>query len=662
MQKLSFLLKVAALSLSIAAGTEQTKAQTVDKLRWIWERNANDNIYFCVFVTTNEAFTVDWGDGTLDTFVPDVQAYFPWHIYLASGTYTVTVVGSQTCHFTRLYFSTASYDVTYISIKSKNCTFLSCRGAQLIDGSIRSKLHTVDITKADNPNMTGMELQRNRMRLDQCYNVSKVTINANTYPQFLDPRVVAKGDTIDFSADTTFIDLINGRLYYTTFEVFKKDSMYPPLQYGKLWEQMGYCKPADPGNYIEAKGILAFYKSGEYIIKMTNPAVMTATGTSIIPAEVYQQILLPPNNDACLASLSVSEGVLTPVFECDTLHYTVNVGYPVQSIIITALPSDTFASVTGDVGLLSLQVGGNLFSITVTAEDGINTKVYTVVVNRAYPSVDASLARLTVTSEVGEKQLIPVFNPQTLHYTTNVAYNESYVIITAAPSDTKASVSGDLGIQLLKVGSNHFSITVTAEDGITTKTYTVVVNRAYIGVDASLASLKVESETEEKVLTPVFDSQTLHYTTNATSDEYYVIITATPSDFKARVSGDVGIQLLKGGNNYFFITVTAEDGVTAQTYTLVVNRTGVGIAETDCNAALRVYPNPTTGELQIKNYELREDAEYQIFSVVGQVVMQGVLSCRDAACYVPTIINVESLAAGLYFLKIDGKVVKFVKE
>ena len=51
---------------------------------------------------------------------------------------------------------------------------------------------------------------------------------------------------------------------------------------------------------------------------------------------------------------------------------------------------------------------------------------------------------------------------------------------------------------------------------------------------------------------------------------------------------------------------------------------------------------------------LSEDAEYKIFSVVGQVVMEGTLKNNT--------INVESLANGMYFLKVDNKVVKFVKE
>jgi len=78
------------------------------------------------------------------------------------------------------------------------------------------------------------------------------------------------------------------------------------------------------------------------------------------------------------------------------------------------------------------------------------------------------------------------------------------------------------------------------------------------------------------------------------------------------------------------------------------------VKKTSYNQAFMVYPNPTSSQLRIKNYELREDAEYTIYSVVGQVVQQGKLHNNT--------IKVESLASGMYFLKIDGKVVRFVKE
>jgi len=83
----------------------------------------------------------------------------------------------------------------------------------------------------------------------------------------------------------------------------------------------------------------------------------------------------------------------------------------------------------------------------------------------------------------------------------------------------------------------------------------------------------------------------------------------------------------------------------------------ISIAEIAQSAGFKVYPNPVSTQLKITNYELRENTEYSIYSVVGQVVM----SCRDVARNVPTI-DVSHLASGMYFLKIDGKMMKIVKE
>lgn len=80
---------------------------------------------------------------------------------------------------------------------------------------------------------------------------------------------------------------------------------------------------------------------------------------------------------------------------------------------------------------------------------------------------------------------------------------------------------------------------------------------------------------------------------------------------------------------------------------------GVGIVETHNYASVQVYPNPTNGQLKITGYEL---GDYRIYSVIGQVVMQGKLQNETAN------INITSLPNGLYFLKIDGKVVKIIKE
>jgi len=91
---------------------------------------------------------------------------------------------------------------------------------------------------------------------------------------------------------------------------------------------------------------------------------------------------IEPSSDATLQSLTVSAGTLTPVFDESTFSYAVIVEYSVTSITLTATPSYSGASVTGDGEKTSLNVGENRFEIEVTAEDGTTKITYTVVVIR----------------------------------------------------------------------------------------------------------------------------------------------------------------------------------------------------------------------------------------------------------------------------------------
>ena len=81
----------------------------------------------------------------------------------------------------------------------------------------------------------------------------------------------------------------------------------------------------------------------------------------------------------------------------------------------------------------------------------------------------------------------------------------------------------------------------------------------------------------------------------------------------------------------------------------------IGIAETQCSASLRVYPNPAGNQLTIDNGELIIE-NVEIFSVVGQRV--GAYPCGRPEM----TIDISHLAAGMYFLKIGNKFAKFVKE
>jgi len=72
---------------------------------------------------------------------------------------------------------------------------------------------------------------------------------------------------------------------------------------------------------------------------------------------------------------------------------------------------------------------------------------------------------------------------------------------------------------------------------------------------------------------------------------------------------------------------------------------------------IRVYPNPTTGQLRITNYELRESTTIEIYNVVGQKLLS-IESLKSTE----TTIDIQHLTNGMYFLKVGNQVVRFVKE
>ena len=124
----------------------------------------------------------------------------------------------------------------------------------------------------------------------------------------------------------------------------------------------------------------------------------------------------------------------------------------------------------------------------------------------------------------------------------------------------------------MSVGNNSFNIMVTAEDGTTSKTYTIYVEResatANLSHNANLSDLKVDG-----VTVTGFDADTLTYNLAAVANsKTSITITATAEDTNATVSGQTGSQALSVGNNSYNIMVTAEDGETKKTYTINITR------------------------------------------------------------------------------------------
>lgn len=124
---------------------------------------------------------------------------------------------------------------------------------------------------------------------------------------------------------------------------------------------------------------------------------------------------------------------------------------------------------------ISLNAGANTIKVQAnTSNGGPNLDQYTVCTTDGtpQPSSDATLSALTLSTG----SLVPSFSASTLSYTASVANSVSSVTVSATATHSGATVSGT-GTKTLVVGQNTINIVVTAEDGTTQNTYTVVISR-----------------------------------------------------------------------------------------------------------------------------------------------------------------------------------------
>ena len=132
------------------------------------------------------------------------------------------------------------------------------------------------------------------------------------------------------------------------------------------------------------------------------------------------------------------------------------------------------------------------------------------------------------------------FSSETTAYTVNVRDHVRQVLVTPALSDSNATVTvngGDPTTPVsLSVGENVIDVVVTAEDGVTTKTYTVTVTRAeYRLLYGDLTGLTVTDDKGNQVAMVPSASHVPHFALHRVPDFYSWISTYSiwvPSDVK----------------------------------------------------------------------------------------------------------------------------------
>lgn len=210
----------------------------------------------------------------------------------------------------------------------------------------------------------------------------------------------------------------------------------------------------------------------EYHINVTSED-QTESNTYII------YIVRHVSTNTKLSSLVVKNGAgtvtysITPDLNDNIFAYSATVPYDVDSISITAEPSDSGVSITitnmDEEEPETLKVGDNVFRIYASAGD--NTSIYTLTITRE----GATLNKLSGLS-INGYSISPNFNPDINNYTATVPYEEESIFVVAENNtQIPLTITGD-GNHDLIVGQNTINIDVTPPGG-TANRYTIQVTR-----------------------------------------------------------------------------------------------------------------------------------------------------------------------------------------
>jgi tRNA threonylcarbamoyladenosine modification (KEOPS) complex Pcc1 subunit len=305
---------------------------------------------------------------------------------------------------------------------------------------------------------------------------------------------------------------------------------------------------------------------GKSLSRGDNFVTITVVAEDGTTADYPVRIVRAPSSDASLSDIVLSYGSLTPLFTPRRYDYTVNVPNGVTRISVAGIRNHDSATITGNLTDKEIWVKGtNVARITVTAEDGAVTTVYTVRIVRA-PSSDARLKDITVDAGA----LSPAFDVTVPDYTVNVGNGTTSIAVVGTPEHDSATVAA-AGGSSLAVGDNPVTVTVTAEDGHTTQSYTVTVVRAKSS-DASLQNIRAEAPVAGVLAVyPPFDPDVTDYTVAVANAVMSITVTGEKRHYASTVTGDVADKALVVGNNLVSLTVTAEDG-TVKVYSLTVVR------------------------------------------------------------------------------------------
>ncbi len=239
---------------------------------------------------------------------------------------------------------------------------------------------------------------------------------------------------------------------------------------------------------------------------------------------------LDPNNSK-LEILRFNEEGLNPNFSSDVYEYYFLIDESINSFDITAIPQNINSSV--DIkGNSNFKNGLNVIDISVLSEDKSSTSNYVINVTKTN---NPDLANTNLeTLAIKQGSIYPELDNNITNYTVNVGNDISTIDVLAIPEKPNSNISISKP-DVLEEGNNIVEILVTAENGETTKLYTINVYRRNMEEETAIlekrnydtqlvATLINENDEptnpmiEPRTSSPSFDNNTNSTTSSTTYD------------------------------------------------------------------------------------------------------------------------------------------------
>jgi hypothetical protein len=622
-----------------------------DTIRFTWQGSTSG--LFSVRLDAVEQIVVDWGDGSaidtlavawIDSLWIDSMYVFGEHVYLDSLDYAVTVsMLSSNASFKGLSFA--------VSARLTDLDVSRCPALEELFCS-NNLLTRLDLSA--NAALVRVFCSNNHLQLSDLYNASvimgHVTMHNTLGTQTLGMRTLNFGDTVDFASQALF----NG--ITTNFNVERNGS------------------PAAQNDYAVHNGIITFTNVGNYKITMTNAAILSDPYAKVI-AEFVLTYAVPVTGitvNPSRITLNVGDSVLVTasVVPPNATNQNIRMFYG-DSLIIWVNNSIVYALSEGSAFIdFYSEDGGFIGSCIITVVNQYRADISGTILHQDSTPVTSGFIHLYKTHpqwqynfsasvsvandgsylfpQVDEGDYLLKFFPDSLENALPTYYGNTTLwnlasIVTVADSLPIQNVD----IMILPIiplnGSSFIS--------------------GYVGQDSS----RQKSLSHKSVSQPAEDVD-VYLQRQESGDSTIVAQTLTDADgyfeFRNVPAGRYRVLLDVPGlelSNPQIIDVN--DGDTIQNIEYAIMKDGienntdnVGIEEWKIEKGeWKIYPNPTNGQLRMENGELTID-NVTVYDVVGRSV--GAYPCGRPE----NTIDVSHLEKGMYYLKINNKVMKFVKQ